>query len=155
MRTGIKPKEKLFCRLVADGYSPQDAAVRAELGNQPKRIADRLMQRPEVRECIRSFADEDAMCSAVAGYRRLAFGSVADAVKLCLNQQCDDIDGLDMFCVQELKRTEKGVEVKFFDRMKALDRLSEFAGAKKDSALSFYRALEEGARRLGGENDEL
>ena len=155
MRTGIKPKERLFCRLVADGYSPQDAAVRSELPNPVKRSADRLMHRTDIRECIRNFAQEDALCSAKAGYRRIAFGSIADAVKLCIGAVEGDIDSLDLFCVQELKCTDKGVEVKFFDRIKALERLGEVSGGDTDSALPFYRALEQGARALGGDTDEV
>lgn len=155
MRTGIKPKEKLFCRLVADGYSPQDAAVRSELTPPAKHSADRLMHRADIRECIREFSQEDALCTAEAGYRRIAFGSVADAVRLCMGRNVEDIDSLDLFCVQELKCTEKGVEVKFFDRIKALERLGEISGTGTDSALPFYRALEEGARKLAGDSDEV
>ncbi len=155
MRTGIKPKERLFCRLVADGYSPQDAAQRAELPLPLKRTCDRLMHRSDIRECIRSFAKEDALCSAEAGYRRLAFGSIADAVRLCLGQLDGDVDSLDLFCVSELKCTEKGVEVKFFDRIKALERLGEVSNGGSDTALPFYRALEQGARALGGDGDEV
>lgn len=155
MATDIKPNQRLFCRLVADGYSPQDAASRAEMPN-PKRTADKLMQRNDIRECIRLFAKEDSICSASAGYRRLAFGSIADAVRLCLGQ-CDgeDIERLDLFCVQELKCTEKGVEIKFFDRIKALERLGELSGGDSDSALPFYRALEQGARALEENGDEI
>ncbi len=155
MATKIKPNERLFCRLVADGYSPQDAASRAELSN-PKHTADRLMHRTDIRECIRSFLKEDALCSASAGYRRIAFGSIADAVRLCLGRCADkDIEQLDLFCVQELKCTDKGVEVKFFDRIKALERLGELTDVNSDSALPFYRALEQGARALAGESDDV
>ncbi len=154
MATEIKPKERLFCRLVADGYSPQDAAVCAELA-LPKRSAVRLMQRADIRECIRKLAQEDALCTAEAGYRRLAFGSVADAVRLCLGQGAEDIDSLDLFCVSELKRTDKGVEVKFFDRIKALERLSELSVSGGDSALPFYRALEQSAKALEADGDEI
>ncbi len=152
MATEIKPKERLFCRLVADGYSPQDAAFRAEM-TEPKRTADRLMQRTDIRECIRNLSKEDALCSARAGYRRIAFGSIADAVRLCLGKcSADEIERLDLFCVQELKCTEKGVEVKFFDRIKALERLGELSQSGDDSALPFYKALEQSAKALEGDD---
>ncbi len=155
MATEIKPKERLFCRLVADGYSPQDAASRAEMSDS-RRTADKLMQRTDIRECIRNFSKEDALCTAQAGYRRLAFGSIADAVRLCLGRCADeDIEKLDLFCVQELKCTEKGVEVKFFDRIKALERLSELSSTNSDSAIPFYRALEQSAIALKENDDEI
>ena len=61
---------------------------------------------------------------------RLAFGSVADAMKLMLCEESmstEEIERLDLFNVSDIKRPKGGgLEIKFFDRQKALERLIEF-----------------------------
>lgn len=151
MNTTLKPKERLFGYLVASGFSPEDAAVRAGYRLKPKAVADRLMQNQDVSDYIRRISEKKNVCDAIAGYKRLAFGSVSDAVRLCCGELPDDIETLDLFCVSEIKRTDKGVEVKFFDRIKALDRLAGMNNDNIDSAAPFYRALEEGARIIGSD----
>ena len=47
------------------------------------------------------------------------------------------------------------MEIKFFDRQKALERLEELQAGTSDGALPFYRALERSAALFspeGGEN---
>lgn len=84
------------------------------------------------------------------GLERLAFGSANDAVKLafCDSEEKIDIDALDLFNVSEIKRQKGGtVEVKLFDRHRALELLSEIE-AQKDadfSAENFFEALSESA----------
>lgn len=153
VNTTLKPKEQLFGYLVASGFSPEDAAVRAGYRIKPKAVADRLMQNKDVFDYIRKITENKNVCDAIAGYKRLAFGSVSDAVRLCCGELPDDIETLDLFCVSEIKRTDKGVEVKFFDRIKALDRLAEMNSDNNDSAAPFYRALEEGAKIIGSDCD--
>ena len=103
---------------------------------------------------------EATKAELIAGYRRLAFGSVADAVRLLLTSDGDaplDPETLDLFLVSEIKRPKAGgLEIKFFDRQKALDRLSELLGGNTDGALPFYAALEASAKALKtyGEADE-
>ena len=91
--------------------------------------------------------------------RRLAFGSVSDAVRLLLHEAGDeplDLDRLDLFLVSDIKRPKGGgMEIKFFDRQKALERLEELQAGTSDGALPFYRALERSAALFspeGGEN---
>ncbi len=58
--------------------------------------------------------------------RRLAEAKVNDAVKLAYltEEQVDQIDGLDLTALTEFKRSGNGaVEVKFNDRMKAMEQL--------------------------------
>ena len=91
-----------------------------------------------------------------AGLSRLAFGSVADAVKLILSASSDTPpppDALDLFNVSEIKFTNgKGMEIKFFDRLKALEQLSKLSeNSLNSSALSFYEALE---RSASGDSNE-
>lgn len=93
------------------------------------------------------------------GLRRLAFGEVQDAV-LLLFAQDDEIAGrlpeLNLYNISEIKRPKGGgMEIKFFDRIKALEKLREFEGAPADEPLSFYKALEEGAKSAGSVFEEV
>ena len=83
---------------------------------------------------------------------RLAFGSVADAMKLMLCEEAmstEEIEKLDLFNVSEIKRPKGGgLEIKFFDRIKALERLEKLGGGEENSQSSFIQALSEGAKIL-------
>jgi len=54
---------------------------------------------------------------------RLAFGRVDDAVTLALRRGETEPEGLELSAVSELRVTEKGVEVKLVDRVRALETL--------------------------------
>lgn len=85
---------------------------------------------------------------------QLAFGSVNDAIRLLF---CEDPDmrtlrRLNLFSVAEVRRPKGGgMEIKFVDRMEALQCLKEFCEQEDDDRerlLPFYQALEENARIL-------
>ena len=67
--------------------------------------------------------------NVTAGLKRLAFGNCKDAVYLVFADELpppEIIETLDLFNVSEVKRVKGGgVEVKFFDRLKALEKLFE------------------------------
>ncbi len=72
------------------------------------------------------------------GLRKLAFGDVNDAVRLAF---CDEMPsaetlaGMNLFNVSEIKRDKGGgVEVRFFDRLKALEKLYEYANSGQNGA---------------------
>lgn len=85
---------------------------------------------------------------AYMGYQKLAFGGVSDAIKLIL---CDDfktlnIDELDLFNISEIKKPKDNfIEIKFFDRLKALEKLQEIDSAENNISSSFYEALNKNA----------
>lgn len=85
--------------------------------------------------------------SVAAGLKRLAFGSCSDAVYLVFADELpppEVIERLDLFNVSEIKRVKGGgVEVKLFDRMKALEKLFELENAfsDKDKAANLIQAL--------------
>lgn len=85
--------------------------------------------------------------SVISGLKRLAFGSCSDAVYLVFADELpppDVIDKLDLFNVSEIKRVKGGgVEVKLFDRLKALEKLFEFENTCSDrgDAQSLIAAL--------------
>jgi hypothetical protein len=60
---------------------------------------------------------------------------------------------MDLFMVSEIKRNDKGgIEIKFFDRFKALDKLSESCETAENTT-PFYDALVMGAKSLGSESN--
>ena len=82
-----------------------------------------------------------------AGLKRLAFGNCTDAVYLVFADELPPpsvIEGLDLFNVSEIKRVKGGgVEVKLFDRLKALEKLYELEnnGSDHDKAADLIKAL--------------
>lgn len=81
------------------------------------------------------------------GLEKLAFGKVNDAVSLAFAEElppADALGKLNLFNVASIKRVKGGgVEVQFFDRQKALERLYEYARADEDghTAASLIEAL--------------
>lgn len=148
----LTAKERLFCRLAADGYSTRDAAVKSGYHVFPERSAAALLERGEIKAEIERLSKAHAVGrdEIAAGLRRLAFGSVADAVRLACTDEPGpgEIDEMDLFCVSEIKRGKNGVEIKFFDRLKALQFLGQLSSGTEDTAEPFYRALEQGAVAL-------
>ena len=109
----------------------------------------------------------DRMREAAAGQLRredvlrrlaqLAFGQANDGVRLAMQGQSALAEGLDLSAVVEIRVTDKGgVEIKFVDRVRALETLCELLGGESGSgAEDLFRALsaagteEEGAWEHG------
>lgn len=78
---------------------------------------------------------------------KLAMGRVNDAVRLAFLSEGElaGLDKLDLSAVTEFKRSSNGtVELKFVDRLSALQWLSERVG-EDPRAERWYEALEKGA----------
>lgn len=95
------------------------------------------------------------------GLRRLAFGEIKDAVKLLYAEDEEiltELPRLDLFNISEIKRPRGGgMEIKFFDRLKALEKLGELDSKESKGVPAFFSALEEGAKNAWGveREDEL
>ena len=88
---------------------------------------------------------------ASVGYQRLAFGNISDAVSLLYmeNPSRTDLSTMDLFLVSEIKRPKDGsMEIKFFDRLKALEKL-ESKNEEENGAKSLFDAISEGAKAVG------
>ncbi len=76
--------------------------------------------------------------SAIEGLRKLAFGRCNDAVKLVFAEDppsAATLGRMDLFNVASIARDKGGgVEVRFFDRQRALERLYEYAHASQEGA---------------------
>ena len=120
----------------------------------PERTAQRLLSRKAVQQQLERMdaEKESRRADVIAGYRRLAFGCVADAVRLLTADPEDlpDPDSLDLFLISEIKRPKGGgLEIKFFDRLKAMEHLEALVLGEKDAAASqLFSAIEQGAAAL-------
>ncbi|MEG2295184.1 MAG: hypothetical protein RSB96_00370 [Oscillospiraceae bacterium] len=87
-------------------------------------------------------------------YKKLIFGSSADAVKLIVagdSLTSKEIDQMEWFHVSEIKSVKGGgFEIKFFDRLKAVDGLykmiEEQHNSQEDS--SFFDAIKDASVQL-------
>ncbi len=147
-------KEKLFCIYFASGRSPSEAAAKSgfRFGERAGlKLLKREEIRNEIRRCIQQRSDEKQDVSE--GYYRLAFGCSGDGIKLLFKDEVteEEIDSMDLFNISEIKRKKGGdIEIKFFDRIKALERLGDLdSSLRKGEGSSLYSAIEMGARALG------
>lgn len=156
----LTKKERLFCRgfaMTGDGVS----AARMAGYTDPQDSYITLLAREDIAEEIRrtAKASRELMRSvAVSGLWRLAFGDISDAVSLCFERQeaYRRIGELDLYNVAEIKSHDKGIEIKFFDRIKALDKLCEILHSEGEghSPTGLIEALAEGARSLRREHQD-
>ncbi len=88
------------------------------------------------------------------GFERLAFGSVTDAVRLLFEEgTTSSLEKMDLFNVSEIKRLKGGgMEIKFADRLKALQCLEQLELEHDGDGTAFYQALEASAACLKEEN---
>lgn len=92
------------------------------------------------------------------GLLDIALGSVSDAISLLFMTEEEIIERLPklkLINVSEIKRPKGGgMEIKFFDRIKALERLGMDKISDSDSSLSFYEALEKSANDSREKSDD-
>ena len=148
----LTKKELDFCRHYVRLRNPKEASLRSGFTLLPEYRGVALLSRKEIRDKITELEKQCPTTSNLvsAGLERLAFGSVSDAIRLILSvndNSSPDIDSLDLYNVSEIKITNgKGMEIKFFDRFKALEKLAEISCDDRDNgALSFYEAIERSA----------
>jgi len=154
MRKELSRKERLFCDYYSKTRSSREAAFKAGYRILPERAAEKLMSRKDIREMI-SQLDEMRKAKTAdisAGLRRAAFGSIADAIRLMFDENLnpEELDGLDLFCVSEIKRPKGGgMEIKFIDRLKALEKLQSLAETEREADKNpFVEAIEKSAKAV-------
>lgn len=145
--------EKTFCEYFSLCGDAVRAADFAGYEN-PKRDGPHLLCRADIRKKINAICEtmiKSSLARACLGYERLALGSVSDAIKLlyCENPSDDELEKLDLTNIAEIKKPKDGaMEIKFFDRLKALEKLSEFDKESSKKQGSLFEAIRNGARAL-------
>ena len=158
-------KERRFCdaylqlrdakeAAVAAGYLPLFARSAGMKLLAKEEILRYLGQKEEERRS-RSY-DQAVLC----GLERLAFGSGNDGAELLFSspeELQEKLPALDLFRVSELRKTKSdAVEVKFYDRFRAMELLLEVANRGKDgeSMRTLLQALGKASSFEGGTTDE-
>jgi hypothetical protein len=149
LNKNAKTKLNSFCCNYVSLGSVDEAAVRAGFPRENALSEGiELLKTDECRQIIGQLRLVLADSGNVsAGLKRLAFGSCSDAVYLLFADElppAELIGKLDLFNISEIKRVKGGgVEVKFFDRMKALEKLFELENAfyDRDKAENLIKAL--------------
>ena len=152
-----RTQRKAFCRWYLALGSPAEAARKAGLPQETAEAdAYALLQSSSCRSYLAELAANPALplrSLVIAGLSRLAFGSANDAAKLVFSDELPSdaaLNALDLFHVSEIRRDKGGgVEVKLFDRQKAMERLLECAESV-DSSTAAAALLD----ALGGTSDE-
>ena len=158
----LTSKEQLFCTLYSHTRNAKESVVRAGYNSLfPERTGEKLLSDTAITEQIKVLekAKQASFAEVCAGLRRLAFGSVNDAVKLLYKfDELDDksIDSLDLFNVADIKKPKGGgIEIKFFDRQKALEKLLVVSCEQKDNeVMPFYEALERSAGEISLDTED-
>lgn len=150
---GLTKREKEFCRQYSECGNSRLAAEAAGFKNDSLKKGNELLSREDIaseiaRLCL--LKKQTAASLACTGYARLAFGSIADAVSLLYmeNPSVKELEQMNLFSVAEIKRPKDGsMEIKFFDRFKALEKLCEDSSEEK-GASPVIEALCAGAAAL-------
>lgn len=125
----LKPRERLFCYYFVCTGDAELSAKKAgykrdcELDGMKMLCNEKILN--EIRRLI-SLRKTTLSKLASVGYRRLAFGGISDALRLLYMEQPtdDELKNMDLFMVSEIKKPKNGMlEIKFFDRLKALEKL--------------------------------
>ena len=136
------------CNYVMLGDVTESAIKAGFDGKNALKNGIRLLESDKCRKLISRIRNAVAGNNDVAtGLKRLAFGNCTDAVYLVFADELpppDVISRLDLFNVSEIKRIKGGgVEIKFFDRLKALEKLFELENtcSENDKASDLIKAL--------------
>lgn len=157
----LSEKEKLFCTYYSVTMNAVESAYKAGYSLAPERAAIKLLRKEGVNEYIAKLTAErkTGTDEVVAGLRRLAFGCIGDALRLAFEENIDisELKEMDLFAISEIKVNKgKGVEIKFFDRIKALEKLSGIVERNDEEGRSdIFRAIEEGAEALRYRSDAV
>ena len=149
LETPLTAKERLFCGAYARLLLPREAALEAGYpGKKAAAIAGELLCREEIRQAvgeeIRRAPHKDLLPEIVKnGLLRLIFSSAQGGVT------AEGADLPALFGVSEIKSGKNGVEVKFADRLRALELLWEIAKEETPAGESpIYQALLMSAKAL-------
>lgn len=150
----LSRREQLFCYCYAHSGNVRESAVCAGYKRNPELSGYELLCRDDIAAELKRLQislPEILTPTAESGYTRLAFGSIADAVMLlyCEKPEREQLERMDLFNISEIKRPKDGMmEIKFFDRIRALEHLEAVQSENDNTAVPFYHALEQGAKAI-------
>lgn len=146
----IENRKKLFCCYFVKLGNIREAALKA--GYPPETAMLDGIECMRLASCQKLISKLYSALSfnisgIMSGLERLAFGNSNDAVFLAFSEDMPSseiISRLDLFNISEIKKIKGGgVEIKLFDRQKALEKMFEFASSCDFSGIadSFINAI--------------
>lgn len=160
MNKKLTTKEKQFCFNYVNTGNVEESAIKAGYKNAPLLIGNKFFSKDEINLEIERLYDlkkKNFLYRACSGYERLAFGSISDAIRLIYLKDFDakTIDKMDLFNISEIKKLKDGaIEIKFFDRIRALEKLQQMDFAEQKQSFSLYDAIGKGAGAFNSESEE-
>lgn len=147
--------EKKFCRLYVESGDAEAAAKNA--GLRASEHADALLCRDEVIDEIVSILKrrrEMMLLMCESAMMRVIISPADKALRLAQGEIAFPQEA-ELRGVSEYKCTEKGSEVRFFDKVKAFEKLCALIVPEKDSSeAGLLSALAQGAKALLENGDE-
>ena len=139
-----------FCRAYLRTMDPMRAAEETGMRDGCALLRDRGV-RARLEQLRGDWNAQILREDAIRRLTELAFGRANDAAAMALAGPggTADTEGLDLSAVSELKVTDKGIEVKFIDRVRALETLCSLMGSGGGGAEEFFQALEEAGEEAG------
>ena len=150
----LTKKERNFCYYYINTGNVKEASILSGLNNNSEQDTIALLSDEAIKEEIQKLYEDkkkNLLYKACIGYERLAFGNITDAVKLIYSDKLDDqaLQEMDLFNVSEIRKPKDGaMEIKFFDRIKALEKLEQVDVGQRSDINPFYYALEKGIETL-------
>lgn len=160
----MNKKEKLFCNHYAKLQNYEEAAKKAGFkASKSENVGINLLLNPAIKSKIELILKEDKNTNliqeVIAGLKRLAFGSIDDAVKLVFAESLQDVENLtnlNLFNVSEIKKLKGGgCEIKFFDRLNALNKILEISTkiSESNEGTDLFDAIKESSEAIN--NNEV
>lgn len=152
---GLTKKEIAFCRQYIKTGNAKEAAYIAGYKSNAGKVGEELLARPDISAKIDEIyksKKKNLIYRATTGYERLAFGSISDCIRLLFEENLcqEELDKIDLFNIAEIKKPKSGaMEIKFFDRIRALEKLEQIDMENSGEKEPFYYALEQGIKKLG------
>ena len=156
IRKKLKPREKRFCSAYLCTCDAAQAARRAGFRHDFAQKGEALLCDERILgeiERLSARRIKTLSSLAAAGYSRLAFGDISDALTLLYNKNPtpEQLGLMDLMMISEIKSKDGNLEIKFFDRLKALDRLEN--AAPRDTGVSgLFDAIGKDAYLEGGDD---
>ncbi len=157
----LSKREKLFCMYYVNSADVSYSAEKAGYSKNFLEKGEQLLSKDGVQEEISQLCEhyeKVATNMARLGYTKLAFGSISDAVSLMYaqNPTKQQLNSMDLYMISEIKKPKDGaMEIKFFDRLKALEKLCLKQGDDHNATNGLIDALKIGAEKLSDEGDYI
>lgn len=137
-----------FCRAYLDALDVEGAARRSGVEDGYRALERRCVQQ-NIERARHAAVQMVGIEDIVRQLCRIAFSKPNDGVALVCNLESPASSSIDLMAVSEFKCKDGAREIKFFDRVKALEVLAALLGAQKDgnatAAEEFFLALEDAA----------